>query len=140
MGDTSTLEDVQSLLKAHHLPFEDLTTSRVEFIRHYASNNQLIGCIGLEVYDEYGLLRSFAVHQAYHHQGTGGKLLRELFVKSEKLGIKQLHLLTTTADRYFLRFGFDVADRQNAPSVITHTTEFSELCPSSSVYMVKEIR
>lgn len=99
----------------------------------------LIGCIGIETYGTHGLLRSLAVTEAHKGTGIGKQLLDELCVASRRKGIHRMHLLTTTADGYFKRYGFSIAERSQAPNSIANTKEFSEICPSSSVYMVKKL-
>src|SRR5690606_21425360 len=106
----------------------------VEFISAYEAG-KLIGCIGVEKYGDEGLLRSFAVEDAYRGRGIGNNLLAKLLEFCRRKGIMQLHLLTTTADEYFLKKGFEIANIESAPAPIKATTEFSLLCPSSSVYM-----
>ncbi|WP_420845120.1 GNAT family N-acetyltransferase [Maribacter litopenaei] len=71
--------------------------------------------------------------------GIGTQLLDALCDASKRNGIQRLHLLTTTADAYFKHFGFSVAERSQAPSSIANTKEFSEICPSSSVYMTLDL-
>ncbi len=132
------LEEITTLLKDNNLPYKDLQTSNVDFLSS-KNNGKVIGCIGIEVYDEEGLLRSFAVDDVYKSKGIGGRLLNALLDKSKAKGIKRLHLLTTTADVYFAKKGFNVSERRSAPTSIVNSKEFSEICPSSSVYMVKDI-
>lgn len=132
------MEHIRQLLKDNDLPYEDLRSSRVAVIT-YETEGQLIGCIGLEAYGEDGLLRSFAVQKGHKGKGIGKQLLAELIHKSKNQGIKTLHLLTTTADRYFIKHGFLIAERSHAPEAILNSTEFSEICPASSIYMVMGI-
>ncbi|MDC6389440.1 arsenic resistance N-acetyltransferase ArsN2 [Maribacter sp. PR1] len=138
MNRKTDLQKIQDLLKRNNLPYEDLQSSKVEFITKEAQD-QLIGCIGIEQYDADGLLRSLAVADSYKGKGIGKELLSELCSACKKNGIQYLHLLTTTADRYFEHYGFTVAEKSNAPTTILKTKEFSEICPSSSVYMTLDI-
>jgi amino-acid N-acetyltransferase len=50
-----------------------------------------------------------------------------------------LYLLTTTADAFFRRLGYEQTARELAPPAIKATREFSSLCPSSSIFMVKQL-
>ncbi|MEM7485999.1 MAG: arsenic resistance N-acetyltransferase ArsN2 [Bacteroidota bacterium] len=131
-------EKVKNLLKENGLPYEDLRSSKVAFLTS-KSGSEIIGCIGIEKYGEDGLLRSFAVTEDSKNKGVGGKLLNKLMDESKKEGIKKMHLLTTTADQYFLKKGFSIAKRMEAPKAIASSREFSEICPSSSVYMIKKL-
>ncbi len=138
MNRKTDLQKIQDLLKRNNLPYQDLQSSKVEFITK-ESQDQLIGCIGIEQYDADGLLRSLAVADSHKGKGIGKELVDELCSASKKNRIQHLHLLTTTADRYFERYGFTVAERHAAPNAILNTKEFSEICPSSSVYMTLDI-
>ncbi|HXI21293.1 MAG TPA: hypothetical protein VNH46_09420, partial [Gemmatimonadales bacterium] len=54
-------------------------------------------------------------------------------------GIVDLYLLTSTAEPFFGRRGYRVADRGAAPEAIRRTAEFASLCPSSCAFMHKRI-
>ncbi|PIB39447.1 arsenic resistance N-acetyltransferase ArsN2 [Maribacter sp. 4G9] len=138
MNPLTHLIPIQELLQANNLPFEDLVESNVVFITR-EQDGKIIGCIGIEKYGTDGLLRSLAVADSHKGKGLGKQLLNALCTKSRKEGIQRLHLLTTTADAYFKRYGFQVRERSTAPKAISNTKEFSEICPSSSMYMVKEL-
>lgn len=138
LASLSDIKDVQRLLKENNLPFEDLESSKVTLFVSVL-NGQIIGCIGIELKGNDGLLRSFSVTDKYKNKGIGNELLNRLLKYSKSEKIKKLHLLTTTADKYFIKKGFVKSDRIKAPESIQTTTEFSTLCPSSSVYMTFEV-
>lgn len=129
------LPAINNLLKKSSLPFSDLAESNIEFITAREGYN-LIGCIGIESFGKDGLLRSFAVEERYRNKGYGKELYNRLLSFAVQKGIKTLHLLTNTAEHYFKKAGFIIEKRDNAPSKILQTTEFSSLCPSTSTYMV----
>lgn len=132
------LDEISNLLKENKLPYEDIRASKVRFITARIED-QLIGCIGLEHYGTEGLLRSFSVAQTLQNKGYGKALFNKLIEYSAENGIKTLHLLTNTAREYFLKNGFSVKGRSDAPDVILGTMEFKSLCPSSSTYMIKHL-
>ncbi|GGD81375.1 arsenic resistance N-acetyltransferase ArsN2 [Maribacter cobaltidurans] len=138
MEENQSFGNIKELLKNNDLPYEDIIASKVQFITE-KENGVLVGCIGVEKYNEEGLLRSFAVRDEYKNKGIGKRLLNQLIDQSKTDGLKRLHLLTTTADGYFDKNGFKTADRAVAPNEISSTKEFSEICPSSSVYMIRDI-
>ena len=140
--DKSTNHQLSTLLRLLsecELPVADLHQGRVQFLVARDSS-QIIGCIGLERYGSHGLLRSFAVEPASRNSGVGSQLLGYFLEQCRATGIEQLHLLTTTAEDYFLKKGFKVSPRDHAPESLRTTTEFSELCPSSSTYMTIDLR
>lgn len=133
-AELKDLNQVQKLLRDNRLPFEDLVTSQVHLVVALV-NGHIVGCVGIEKYNQDGLLRSFAVDEKFQKQGIGNELLKRLLNEVRRENIRVLHLLTTTAENYFTKKGFVKKDRTEAPKVIKETREFSTLCPSSSIYM-----
>jgi N-acetylglutamate synthase-like GNAT family acetyltransferase len=54
-------------------------------------------------------------------------------------GVKELYLITTTADGYFEKQGYERVSRENVPVEIAQSQQFSSICPSSAVVMKKGI-
>ncbi len=137
ISDKKDIKNISLLLSENDLPYSDIIESQVDFLVA-KSNQQFVGCIGIEKYGTEGLLRSFAVNTDYRRKGYGKELYDKLIGYSIQNGIKTMHLLTATAKEYFLRKGFKVENKDNAPETIRNCKEFKNLCPSSSVYMVLE--
>lgn len=55
-------------------------------------------------------------------------------------GVEEVYLLTTTAEGFFARLGYERVEREGAPESIRGTKEFSSICPSSAVLMRKLLR
>ncbi|MFN2456741.1 MAG: GNAT family N-acetyltransferase, partial [Chitinophagaceae bacterium] len=93
----NTFSSAISLLKKNHLPTEDITGASPLFILTDA--NELIGTVGLELCGNYALLRSLCVDGTRRNSGAGERLLSfaETFAKNK--GVRELYLLTTTADK-----------------------------------------
>jgi N-acetylglutamate synthase-like GNAT family acetyltransferase len=138
----ATIDDYSSIIKllvSHSLPVDDILDSTIEFIIAIDNRTKIIGTIGIETKGEDGLIRSLAIDEKYKSQGIGAKLLHLMEANATILGIKGLHLLTTTASDYFLGKGFIIDRRENAPETMKETREFLGICPSSAVYMKKEL-
>jgi amino-acid N-acetyltransferase len=135
MADKAELPVIADLLTKNKLPASDITDIPVNFFIATDDNNRVIGSIAVEQFETDGLLRSFAVDESYRNQKVGNSLFDRLIDYSLQSGITNLHLLTTTAKKYFSERGFAVLQREEAPASIQATTEFSFLCPSSSTYM-----
>jgi amino-acid N-acetyltransferase len=135
LAQDNDLEAITSLLKINNLPYSDIQESPVEFIVA-KSSNEIIGCIGVEIYKTDGLLRSFTVENNFRNKGIGKELYHRLLSYSAQSNVKTLHLLTNTAEEYFSAQGFIVANRSKAPELIKNSKEFASLCPASSFYMV----
>lgn len=132
------LKEIKSLLTVNQLPTEDINEKSVQlFISIF--NNELIGTIGIEKYNQIGLLRSLAVKDEYRNQKVGEKLVNFLFDYCKGEQIRELYLLTTTAEKYFERIGFQKIDRNNVPEIIMQTREFKDICPVSAVVMHKKL-
>ncbi len=54
-------------------------------------------------------------------------------------GVRDVYLLTTTAEDFFARRGYVRIGREKAPRTIRSTREFADLCPASSAFMVKHL-
>jgi N-acetylglutamate synthase-like GNAT family acetyltransferase len=101
---------------------------------------RIVGVIGLERYGEYGLLRSAAVVPAERGRGVGEALVAALLHRARALGVRELWLLTTTAEGYFPRFGFEVTDRSAAPAPLLASAEFRGACPASAIALRRVAR
>ena len=138
MKNSPDIDKIKALLKQSNLPYEDIVESVVNFLTEEAAD-ELIGFIGLEQFGKEGLIRSLAIEDSCKSQGLGKKLIEQLILKCKAIGVNRLHLLTTTASDYFLKYGFRISQRDEAPPSVLKSKEFSEICPASSVYMIRDI-
>ncbi len=74
------------------------------------ADGRVVGTAALEVYGDEALLRSVGVEPEHQGAGLGGELTQEALSLARRLGVRRIYLLTTTAERFFPRFGFG-ADR-----------------------------
>ena len=116
---------------------EILTTRPDDFVVADDPRGGLAAVAGLEVRGDDALLRSVAVRPEWRDRGLGRELVRRLVCIAEARGLRALYLLTMTAEHYFPRFGFEVADRQAIPAAIRDTLEFRSACPASAIAMVR---
>ena len=146
MGDAirienySTLdkEKVLDLLSAAKLHIEDLTDEKMKnFWVARGKDDCIVGVVGVEIYQESGLLRSLAVDPAYRGKGLGSRLTRKIESFARLNGIKTLYLLTLTAADFFSKIGYEVTQRDRVPESIGNTEEFKNLCPVSAVCLFK---
>ena len=77
----------------------------IDFLIALDTDENIRGCIGMEVYGEDGFVRSFAVQESIRNNGLGAALFERLIEGSLSKGIRNLHLLTTTAETYFQKKG-----------------------------------
>jgi amino-acid N-acetyltransferase len=129
------LESVIALLRESRLPLDGLDqAARIVVARDGA---QIVGTAALEMYRDGALLRSIAV--AAHVQGRGlGRELTEAALRvARDAGAPAAFLLTTTAERYFPKFGFARIERDEVPTSVRASVEFTTACPSSATVMRK---
>ncbi|OJV17372.1 MAG: amino acid acetyltransferase [Dyadobacter sp. 50-39] len=140
--DNATPEEKEllvSLLNKADLLTEDLPEGLSNFLLA-KEGDELVGVAGLELFGSVGLLRSVAVSPAHQGQGIAGQMVEHLLANADKQKLQAIYLITTTADRYFDRYGFTAVDRQQVPEAIQQTRQFSGLCPSSAVVMKRNLK
>jgi amino-acid N-acetyltransferase len=91
----------------------------------------------MERYGDGGLLRSVAVAAAWRGSGIGRALVDRVLDEGRAAGIKDVYLLTTTAEHYFPRLGFACVSRDSVPAAVRASAEFTGACPASAVVMRK---
>ena len=138
-AQNSDLSKIQTLLKNCELPFEDLTPGHLDHFFMLSDGDVVIGSIGLEIRENFGLLRSLAVAESQRGVGLGIQLTQQIEDYAQSQNIAALYLLTTTADHFFSKLGYQVVPRAAAPVPLQETTEFKSICPASAVCMLKTL-
>jgi amino-acid N-acetyltransferase len=130
--------DLIALLESEKLPTTDLPETLEDFI--VAKNNdEVIGVAGLEVYKNYGLLRSVVVLSSYRGKGIANDLLQNIESLAVSKLLKEIYLLTETAPDYFSKKGYNKITRLEVPAEVQQSSEFSHVCPVSAIVMKKEL-
>ena len=137
LAEKDNLSLLQGILEQNDLPTDDIYNNSIRFFVA-KENDRILGLVGLEVYKPFGLLRSLAVMDEFKNKQIGKKLVEYLITESKSEEIKELYLLTTTADKYFPKFGFIRIEREQVPDSIRQTEEFKNICPDSAVVMKKQ--
>jgi amino-acid N-acetyltransferase len=134
-------QDIYRLLDEAGLPVADLGPQQIEdFLvaeRSGTGQAETLGIIGLQRFNQVGLLRSLVVSQSDRKSGLGRRLVSALEVNAYCRGVKDLWLLTIDAERYFEGLGYRMMSRDSAPDSIRSTEEFSGLCPDGAYLMRK---
>lgn len=128
------LASVRQLLADSGLPLDGVEENFADFIVAEEGNG-IAGVIGMERYGATGLLRSAAVSPAVRGSGLGSQLVNKLLERASAQGVRDVYLLTTTAEEYFPRFGFTRAARTEAPASLRASREFQGACPDTAVLM-----
>jgi amino-acid N-acetyltransferase len=127
------------LLQAQGLPVSDITDEHLEHFFFIGSDGSPSGLVGLEIYGSDALLRSLVVGENARGKGLGSALTDHAEQYAASKGVRSIYLLTTTAETFFKRLGYERIQRSQAPSSIERTREFASLFPASSAFMVKSL-
>jgi len=128
------------LLEQGALPWTSLDPARhsVFIVRAAAESEPALGCVAIELYGADALLRSLAVAGSARGHGLGRRLTEEALMEAARLGARQVWLLTTTAQEFFARAGFEASERAAAP-VSLHGSEQWEGCRAGAVLMRRSV-
>jgi amino-acid N-acetyltransferase len=131
------LDGITSLLRTADLPSDDLSPQSMKHFFVLTERQTSVGAVGLEIYDDSALLRSLVVAKEARGRGYGAQLVNAAEAYARGLDLRAMYLLTTTAEHFFRARGYVPIDRGRAPEAIKGSTQFSSLCPSTAVVMVK---
>jgi amino-acid N-acetyltransferase len=132
------LEAVESLLAASKLPLDGVKENFSSFVVA-EEGGEIAGAIGLEKFGSVALLRSAVVTPAHRGSGVGRRLVEQVLERAATDGIQELFLLTTTAEKYFPRFGFTSTTRSEVPPSVKASVEFQGACPDTAVVMKRRV-
>jgi amino-acid N-acetyltransferase len=133
-AEPSDREGVELLLGNAGLPTEGV-------LEHFATffvvddGGKIVGAAGLELYGKQALLRSVVVASATKGTGVGTLLTRRAIDEAFARGARAIYLLTTTAEAFFPRFGFERITREEVPEALRVSREFQGACPASATVM-----
>jgi amino-acid N-acetyltransferase len=127
---------VVRLLEVADLPTAGLDRSLPDFLVAEESG-RVVGVVGLEVYGDCALLRSAVVDPGKRGSGLGVDLVQSLLRRAETRGVREVYLLTTTAEHFFPRFGFARIPRDVVAAPVRASEEFRGACPDSAIAMRK---
>jgi amino-acid N-acetyltransferase len=131
-------ESVLSLLSAAKLPVDDLPVVLNNFIVSI-DNGEVTGVAGLELYGNYGLLRSVVVDKNQRGRGIAAELIHKIEAIATNKGLKEIYLLTETAAEYFNNKGYEHIARMDIPEEIKDSSQFRHVCPQSAIAMKKAL-
>ena len=139
--DRATRDDAEALLALMtraHLPTEGLV-SHLDGALVARDGVRVVGSAAIEIYADGGLLRSVAVDDTCRGIGLGARLTAAAIEDAQRRALPALYLLTTTAEHYFPRFGFERIARDEVPASVQASIEFRGACPASATVMRKRL-
>jgi amino-acid N-acetyltransferase len=129
---------VAELIAESQLPLDGLS-EHLDTAIVARRDGAVVGVAALEVYEDGVLMRSVAVAPRFQGQGLGHRLTGAALELARDLRASHAYLLTTTAERFFPKFGFERIDRVDVPALVQTSIEFRSACPSSAIVMRKEL-
>jgi len=134
----SDLPEVITLLAKDKLPLAGLK-EHVGTTLVARRSARVVGCAAVEIYGTSGLLRSVAVDEERRGEGLGHQLTQAALDLARLRGVTSVYLLTTTAEKFFPRFGFREVAREDVDPAVRASVEFTTACPASAVAMRADI-
>jgi amino-acid N-acetyltransferase len=132
------LPRISALLAAAKLPTAGVAAHLGGFVV-FDPGGEVAGVGGLEIHGKRALLRSLAVDPSQQGRGLATAICDRLEDDASRRGIRDLYLLTETAERFFSRRGYAAIDRADAPPEIAASDEFCSLCPQTAVCMRRPV-
>ena len=132
------LPAVHALLDRLNLPLDGVD-DHVQTMLVAREDGQVVGTAALELYPDGALLRSVAVDPVRQGNRLGHDLTEAALSLAARQGVGAVFLLTTTAERFFPKFGFERVTRDDVPASVQGSVEFRSACPASAIVMRKHL-
>lgn len=100
------LPAIEGLIQSEQLPVFQ-TADFIDTFWVAESDGKIVGCCGLEVYDDAGLLRSAVVVPPLRGTGLGARLTKAVIDGARSNGVRDLYLFTLHAGDFFEHMGFE---------------------------------
>jgi len=137
-ADASDLPAVRRLLESQHLPLDGID-EHVSTMVIAKKGTEVVGAAAVELYADGALLRSVVVDPVAQGQGLGHRLSDAALSMAKDRGTRTAFLLTTTAETFFPKLGFEKIVRDDVPASVQASIEFQSACPASAVVMRKRL-
>jgi amino-acid N-acetyltransferase len=138
LAERSDLPAVRRLLETQHLPL-DAIDEHVSTMVVAKKGSEVVGAAAVELYADGALLRSVVVDPTEQGQGLGHRLSEAALGIARDRGTQTAFLLTTTAEKFFPKLGFEPIVRDDVPASVQASVEFQSACPASAVVMRKRL-
>ncbi|MEZ4416525.1 MAG: arsenic resistance N-acetyltransferase ArsN2 [Gemmatimonadota bacterium] len=134
-GDQHDRAAVEGLLTGASLPLSGLDTAWRNALVAHSDADGPIACAAVERHGTAALLRSVVTAPSWRGVGLGEELCWRVIARAFGSGATSVHLLTTTAERFFARMGFHTVDRATLPAALGASEELRGACPASAIAM-----
>ena len=137
-AEASDLPAVRRLLETQRLPLDGID-EHVSTMVVAKQGSEVVGAAAVELYADGALLRSVVVNPMVQGQGLGHRLSDAALALAKDRGQHTAFLMTTTAEMFFPKLGFEQIARDDVPVSVQASIEFQSACPSSAVVMRKRL-
>jgi amino-acid N-acetyltransferase len=134
----NNLPAIRRLLQTQHLPLDGVDEA-VSTMVVATDEGAVLGAAAVELYADGALLRSVVVDPTVQGQGLGRRLTEAALDVAKDRGARTAFLLTTTAETFFPKLGFERIVREDLPTSVQASIEFQSACPASAVVMRKRL-
>jgi N-acetylglutamate synthase-like GNAT family acetyltransferase len=135
---TADLGTIRAMLLESNLPTDGVAEHLAEFVLA-RWEGATVGTVAAEYSGQAALLRSLCVAPSHRNRAVGAGLLEAIEARVVSRGVRELYLLTTSAEAFFERHGYSRSARSDAPPGVRGSAQFLGLCPSAAVCMRKTL-
>lgn len=135
-GDVDALKP---MLAAALLPSRDVVGPPRQRFVVARQDGRMLGCAGLQVAGEDGLVRSMTVRWTRRNAGLGTRLHQRLLFDAVLAGVRTLYVVTTTAEGFFARLGYRRVTPDQVPAELRRSEEFTAFVPGGGVVMSRPV-
>jgi len=128
-----SIDAIKTLLQENDLPVSDLNSKITFFVEKL--NEKIIAAGGIEDVGNDAIIRSIVVADEHKGSGFGKAITMQLLNHAKEKGKKDIYLLTTTAEKYFPKYGFKEIDRHAVPDNVKNSSQYKDVCPDTAVVM-----
>jgi amino-acid N-acetyltransferase len=132
------LPDVHAMLERQQLPLDGVD-GHVGTMVVARDEGVVVGAAAVELHADGALLRSVVVDRAVQGRRIGHALTAAALDVVRDHGRETVFLLTTTAEAFFRKFGFETVARDAVPASVQASIEFQSACPASATVMRKQL-
>jgi amino-acid N-acetyltransferase len=132
-AEPQDLPAVLALLAEAKLPTEGVADHFHSFFVDDAGG-RIVASAGLELHGDVALLRSLAVASDSRGKGLGAALLHRALSEAHSRAAG-IYALTTTAEQFLSRFGFEHVPRSSVPPQLLESREMQDACPSTATVL-----
>lgn len=132
------LPAVATLVGGAGLPTVGLDGSSVRLLVA-EDGGAVVGAAAVESFGDHGLLRSVAVAEPLRGTAIGTRLVAEAVTVAKSAGLRDLWLLTETAEGFFTRLGWRASGDGDLPESLRLSPEYTAHCSESAAVMVRDL-